>query len=208
LPAGTDATNAPIGKLKREYGHTPSTVASHVAAFIGGMKTAPIATTAKHFPGLGRVVGNTDFTAAVTDTVTTVDDPYLQPFTRAIQTGVPIVMVSLATYERIDPDHLAVFSPAVIQGLLRDKLKFHGVVASDSLGATAVKAIPAAARAIDFLDAGGDLIIVNELSVADPMATAIGARVATDAAFRARVDAAVVTILTAKHAAGLLDCSG
>ena len=123
VPPGTDATNAPIGKLKREYGHTPSTVASHVAAFIGGMKTARIATTAKHFPGLGRVVGNTDFTAAVTDTVTTVDDPYLQPFTRAIETGVPIVMVSLATYERIDPDHLAVFSPAVIQGLLRDKLE-------------------------------------------------------------------------------------
>ena len=208
VPAGTDATNAPIGKLKREFGHTPSTVASHVAAFIGGMKTARIATTAKHFPGLGRVVGNTDFTAAVTDTVTTVDDPYLQPFTRAIEAGVPIVMVSLATYERIDPDHLAVFSPAVIQGLLRDKLKFHGVVASDSLGATAVKAIPPAARAIDFLDAGGDLIIVNELSVADPMATAIAARAATDAAFRARVDAAVVKILTAKHAAGLLDCSG
>ena len=83
-------------------------MASHVAAFIGGMKTAGIATTAKHFPGLGRVVGNTDFTAAVTDTVTTVDEPYLQPFQRAIESGVPVVMVSLATYERIDPDHLAV----------------------------------------------------------------------------------------------------
>ena len=44
--------------------------------------------------------------------------------------------------------------------------------------------------------------------MADPMATAIAARAATDAAFRARVDAAVLKILAAKHAAGLLDCSG
>ncbi len=208
VPPGTDATNAPIGKLKREYAHTPSAAASHVVAFIGGMKAAHVASTAKHFPGLGRVVGNTDFTADVTDTVTTVDDPFLAPFARAIQAGVPVVMVALATYERIDPDHLAVFSPAVIQGLLRDKLGFHGVVASDSLGATAVKSITPAARALDFLDAGGDLIVVNELSVADPMAKAIAARAATDAAFRARVDAAVLKILAAKHAAGLLDCSG
>jgi beta-N-acetylhexosaminidase len=208
VPPGTDATNAPIGKLKREYGHTPSTAGSHVVAFIGGMTRAGVATTAKHFPGLGRVVGNTDFTAAVTDTVTTTTDPYLQPFKRAIDAGVPVVMVSLATYERIDPKHLAVFSPAVIEGLLHDKLGFRGVVASDSLGATAVKAFTPAARAIDFLEAGGDLIVVNELSIANPMAKAIAARVATDAPFRKRVDAAVRTILVAKHAAGLLPCGG
>jgi beta-N-acetylhexosaminidase len=208
VPPGTDATNAPIGKLKREYGHTPSGAASHVVAFIGGMQRAGVVTTAKHFPGLGRVVGNTDFADAVTDTVTTTTDSYLQPFQRAIDAGVPVVMVSLATYERIDPKHLAVFSPAVIKSLLHDKLGFRGVVASDSLGATAVKAFTPAARAIDFLDAGGDLIVVNELSVANPMAEAIAARVATDATFRKRVDDAVRTILTAKHAAGLLPCGG
>jgi beta-N-acetylhexosaminidase len=208
VPPGTDATNAPIGKLKREFGHTPATVASHVVAFIGGMKQAHVATTAKHFPGLGRVVGNTDFTSAVVDSVTTTDDPYLQPFVRAIDAGVPFVMVSLATYTRIDPKHLAVFSPTVIRTLLHDKLGFRGVVASDSLGATAVSAIPPATRAIDFLEAGGDLMVVNELSVADPMAVGIEARVATDPAFRARVDDAALRILNAKHAAGLVTCGG
>lgn len=208
VPPGTDTTNAPIGQLKREYGHTPSTVASHVAAFIAGMEKSDVGTTTKHFPGLGRVAGNTDFTAAVTDTVTTVDDPYLQPFGRAIDAGVPVVMVSLATYDKIDPDHLAVFSPAVIEDLLRDRLGFRGVVASDSLGATAVKAFTPAARALDFLEAGGDLIIVNELSVADPMVKAIGSRVASDPAFKTLVDAAVLKILAAKHAAGLLACGG
>jgi beta-N-acetylhexosaminidase len=208
VPPGTDATNAPIGQLKREYGHDPSTVASHVIAFIGGMKKAGIATTVKHFPGLGRVVGNTDFTSVVTDSVTTMDDPDLQPFARAVVAGVPFVMVSLATYERIDPNHLAVFSPTVIGRLLQDDLGFRGVVASDSLGATAVSAIPPARRAIDFLEAGGDLIVVNELSVAIPMAKGIAARAAASATFRARVDGAVRAILDAKHAAGLLTCGG
>lgn len=208
VPAGTDATNAPIGGLKREYGHTPSIVASHVVAFMAGMKQAGVATMVKHFPGLGRVVGNTDFTSAVTDTVTTTDDPYLQPFARAIDAGVPFVMVSLATYERIDPNHLAVFSPAVIGDLLHDDLGFRGVVASDSLGATAVSAFPPATRAIDFLDAGGDLIVANELSVAIPMAKGIAVRAAASASFRARVDAAALRILSAKHSSGLLTCGG
>ena len=97
-------------------------MSSHVAAFIAGMHDAGIATTAKHFPGLGRVAGNTDFTNDVRDTVTTRDDPDIEPFAAAIDAGVPFVMVSLATYERIDPDRLAVFSPTVIDGMLRQDL--------------------------------------------------------------------------------------
>ncbi len=71
VPPGTDAQNQPIGALQRAFGHDPATTGRHGAAFIRGMRAAGIATTAKHFPGLGRVVGNTDFTAQVTDTVTT-----------------------------------------------------------------------------------------------------------------------------------------
>ena len=207
VPPGTDAANAPIGQLQREFGHDPATVRSHVRAFIAGMEQAGIATSAKHFPGLGRVVGNTDFAGAVTDDVTVRQDPYLDPFAGAIDAGVPFVMVSLATYERIDPAHLAVFSPDVIGGMLRGDLGFAGVVISDDLGAAeAVSAIPPAARAIDFLVAGGDMIISKTLGPADAMARAIATRVTTDGAFRARVDAAAMRILQAKAAFGLVPC--
>ncbi len=77
VPPGTDARNAPIGQLQREYGHDPATASSHVTAFIEGMHAAGIDTTAKHFPGLGRVAGNTDDTSDVVDTVTTRQDPFL-----------------------------------------------------------------------------------------------------------------------------------
>jgi beta-N-acetylhexosaminidase len=171
------------------------------------MQDAGLATTAKHFPGLGRVRGNTDFTASVVDNVTTTDDADLAPFRDAVIAGVPFVMVALATYTRIDPSRLAVFSPTVMRSLLRDGLGFTGAVVSDDLGATAaVAAIPASQRALDFLSAGGDLIISKTVAPANAMADAIVARATTDAAFRARVDDAALRVLHAKQASGVLRC--
>jgi beta-N-acetylhexosaminidase len=206
VPSGTDAQNAPIGQLQREYGHDPTTVASHVGAFIHGMRAAGVATTAKHFPGLGRVEGNTDFTSQVVDAVTTPDDPYLKPFARAATVHVPFVMVSLATYDRLDPDHLAAFSKTIIETVLRQDLDYRGVVISDSLTADAVSDISPGQRAIDFITAGGDMIVVGPIDIAVPMAKALAERASSDAAFRIRIDQSVLRILAAKEVAGLLSC--
>ena len=171
------------------------------------MSAAGIATTAKHFPGLGRVTGNTDDVAGVVDTVTTATDPYLRSFRAAVHVGVPFVMVALATYTQIDPAHLAVFSPTVMT-LLRDGMGFDGVIASDDLGAaTAVADIPPARRAIDFLSAGGDLIVSKTAGPTVAMADAVVARASSDPAFDAHVEDAVRHVLAAKDASGLLPCS-
>ena len=170
------------------------------------MASAGVATTAKHFPGLGRVAGNTDFTSGVVDSVTTPDDPYLGSFRAAIAADVPFVMIALATYTRIDPSELAAFSPTVMR-LLRSELGFGGVIISDDLGdAAAVASIPAGNRAISFLNAGGDMITSQSLPPAETMAQAVLARANADASFRAVVGAAVQHILAAKQAYGLLSC--
>jgi beta-N-acetylhexosaminidase len=208
VPPGADAQNEPIGVLRRGYGHDPATVSAHGVAFMRGMTDAGVATTAKHFPGLGRVKGNTDFTASVVDNETTPTDLYLAPFRDAIAAGIPFVMVALATYQKIDPTTLAVFSPVVMRQLLRGSLAFNGVIVSDDLGATAAVAnITPADRAINFLAAGGDLIISKTTPPALAMAAAISARVQTDAAFRSRVDDAAIRVLRAKAARGLVSCS-
>ena len=208
VPPGTDAQNQPIGALQRGYGHDPATVSAHALAFMRGMEDAGIATTGKHFPGLGRVAGNTDVTAAVVDDVTTASDPYLAPFRDAVSAGIPMVMVALAKYQRIDATALAVFSPTVMRQMLRTSLNFTGVVVSDDLGATvAVANIPPADRAIDFLVAGGDFIISKTVPPANAMATAIAARASTDAAFKTRVDDAALRIIRAKAARGLVRCA-
>jgi beta-N-acetylhexosaminidase len=206
VPPVTDAQNQPIGALQREYGHDPATVGSHGVAFLTGMHQSGVAVSLKHFPGLGRVAGNTDFTTA-TDTTTTVSDPYLQSFKGGIGANADFVMVALALYTRIDPNHLAAFSSVVMTQLLRNALGFGGVIISDDLGDTvAVASIPPATRAIDFLTAGGDMIISKTAAPADAMVQAIRARVAGDASFRQRVDDAALRVLKAKQAYGLLPC--
>ena len=170
------------------------------------MAAAGVMSVAKHFPGLGRVTGNTDFTANVVDSVTTANDPDLNSFKAAVSAGVPMVMVALATYTRIDPSQLAVFSPAVMK-LLRGNLGFTGVIVSDDLGqAIAVQSVSPANRATGFLTAGGDLITSQSLAPAEQMAAAVLAKAEGDAAFRATVNAAARRVLAAKRAAGLLPC--
>jgi beta-N-acetylhexosaminidase len=207
VPPGTAAGNAPIGALDREFGDNPTTNGEHGAAFIRGMAEAGVATSAKHFPGLGRVRGNTDFTADVVDNQTTADDPYLASFQAAIDAGAPLVMVALATYTRIDPDHLAVFSTRIMQDILRDRMHFTGVIMSDDLGeAAAVAGIAPGTRAIDFLTAGGDLITSQAGPAAVAMDEAVLRRAGEDAAFRADVSTAVMKILGVKQSYGLLPC--
>ncbi len=206
VPQGSAASNAPIGALDREFGFDPVTNGEHGTAFIQGMASAGVTTVAKHFPGLGRVAGNTDFTSNVVDNVTTASDQDLNSFRTAIGAGVPMVMVALATYTKIDPTELAVFSPAVMR-LLRNGLGFNGVIVSDDMGeAAAVQAIPVASRAIGFLSAGGDLITSQSLAPAEQMAAAVLAKASGNAAFRTTVDAAAQRVLAAKQAAGLLPC--
>ena len=206
VPPGFDAQNQPIGALQREYGHDPATVGSHGAAFLRGLHLAGEAVTLKHFPGLGRVTGNTDYTRA-TDNVTTINDPYLQSFKQGIASGADFVMVAIATYARIDSSHLAAFSPIVIGQMLRGTLGFQGVIVSDDLGATAAVAnIPAGDRALAFLSAGGDLVTSKTADATHAMVLAVRTRAAADPAFLARMNDAALRVLREKQGFGLLPC--
>ena len=207
VPAGTEAQNEPIGALKRGYGSEPAAVSAHAIAFMDGMDDAGVATTGKHFPGLGRVKGNTDFTAVVVDSETTSTDPYLVPFRDAAEHGIPLMMVALAKYEKIDAAELAVFSPIVMRQMLRGALGYSGVIVSDDLGATvAVANIRPEDRAINFLSAGGDMIISKTVEPAIAMFEAIASRASLNAAFRSRVDDAALRVLRLKAARGLIRC--
>ncbi|WP_333768406.1 glycoside hydrolase family 3 N-terminal domain-containing protein [Streptomyces sp. IBSBF 2435] len=207
VPPSLVNVNAPIGKLQREYGTSPSTVATHSTAFLRGMLQAGVIPTAKHFPGLGRVTGNTDFSAGVTDSTTTRTDPYLEPFRSAIKAGTPFVMVSSAIYSRIDPGTQAAFSSAVMRDLLRNSLGFKGAIISDDLGAAAaVSDHTPAQRAVDFLKAGGNVVLTVKPSDIAPMTAAVLSRMPQDAALRSAVTDSLRRVLTAKHNAGLLTC--
>jgi beta-N-acetylhexosaminidase len=203
VPAG--AWNPPIGAMSRQYGSNPATVATHGVAFAQGLGDAGIDATVKHFPGLGRVAGNTDTTAGVTDRVTTRHDAFLAPFAAGVKAGVPFVMMATAYYSRIDPGHPAAFSPTIVTGMLRGDLGFRGVVISDDLGGAAqVAAYSLGARAVDFIAAGGDIVLTVDPAQIPQMTAAVLARAKADPKFRAQVDVAALRVLAAKQARGLL----
>jgi beta-N-acetylhexosaminidase len=206
VPKAWVSRNAPIGQLKREFGPSPGVVGTHVKAFIEGMHDAQVLTTVKHFPGLGRVTGNTDFTSGVRDRVTTRDSAFLRPFRTAVEAGVPFVMTSLASYAHLDGRTLAAFSRPITTGLLRESLGFTGVIVSDDLSAVAVRSVPAGQRALRFLRAGGDLITVTVPRDARAMVGTLVEKAGSSASLRRKVDEAALRVLRAKESAGLLDC--
>ena len=208
VPPAFAAVNQPIGHFQRQLGDNPATVALHGAALVGGIQAAGVAAAVKHFPGLGQVVGNTDDTASVADTTTTRHDPFLAAFAAGIQAGARFALVSSAVYTRIDPTHRAVFSSVVMRDMLRGDLGFQGLVLSDDLGAaTQVMDVAPGTRAVDFLAAGGTIVLaVRPASVVAPMMAAVEAQAAASAAFRQLVDADALAVLAAKQAAGLLFC--
>lgn len=208
VPQEIGRSNAPIGRWGREFSSDPDQVGTMVTAFIKGMEAGGVASTIKHFPGLGRITGNTDLTATgITDRTATVTDPHLAPFAAGIEAGADLVMVGSAIYSRLDPETNAVFSKAIVTDLLRERLGYDGVVITDDVGvAKAVAAVPAAERATRFIAAGGDIVLTARPSTIGPMHEAITARMAKDQAFAEQVDAAVTRVVRLKIAMGLARC--
>jgi beta-N-acetylhexosaminidase len=197
--------NPPIGKYHREFGYTTRVVGRHGVAFLRGMADGRVVPTVKHFPGLGRVRANTDTSAGVTDRVTTRHDAYLRPFRAAIGAGVPAVMMSTAYYTHLDPRWPAAFSPFVVGTVLRGDLGFRGVVISDDLArAKQVASFSPAGRALRFIGAGGDIVLVVEPDPLPAMYDAVLDRARSSAKFRAKVNAAALRVLRAKDRQGLL----
>ncbi|MGH3784677.1 MAG: glycoside hydrolase family 3 N-terminal domain-containing protein [Pseudonocardiaceae bacterium] len=208
LSPALGTANATIGRYDRAFGTDPQVVSDHVMAFTRGMREGGVVSTVKHFPGLGRVRANTDFSAGVVDRHTTATDPDLLPFTSASKAETPWVMVSSAVYTKIDAARAATFSPAVITTLLREQIGFRGLIVSDDLGrAEQVAAVAPGERAVKFLAAGGDLVLTADPATLGLMIDAVLSAVTGDPGLAARITEAQRRILEAKNARGLLPCA-
>jgi hypothetical protein len=118
-------------------------------------------------------------------------------------------MVSSAVYTKIDAKNPAVFSRAVIDGMVRRDMDFRGVVISDDIGnARQLAAWSPGTRAVKFLAAGGDLVLTVDAAQAPAIVKAIRARMADSPTFTRQVHAAALRVLTVKQRMGLLRPSG
>ena len=153
----------------RSFSANVATASGDGVAFATGLRNGGIVPVVKHFPGLGGATGNTDVTAAATQSWSALQSGGLPPFEAAVAAHVPAVMVANATVPGLTNQPASV-SPAVINGILRGRLGFQGLVITDSLSAVALSAsgytVPSAAVAA--LDAGADMVLYN----ADPSTVA------------------------------------
>lgn len=196
------ASNEPIGRWGREYGHDAATVSSQAGAFAEGMQASKVIPTYKHFPGLGRVKDNTDTSAGVVDSTTTrsADTAVSVIFGAAIAAGAPVIMVSSATYSLIDPSAPAVFSSTIVTDMLRREMGFSGVVITDDVSAAVqVQDVSAGDRAVRAIRAGCDIVLASaDPTVAADMVKALIATARSDPAFAARVDESATRVLNLK----------
>ncbi|UVY83717.1 glycoside hydrolase family 3 protein [Brachybacterium sp. NBEC-018] len=201
-----DEDNGPVGALDRGFGTDPEQVGACVRAAVEALDAQGVGASLKHFPGLGRVRENTDFSAeGIEDATTSAEDPFLDSFAEGIAAGADAVMLASAVYPRIDPDNAAMFSSAVVTDLLRGSLGFDGLVVTDDIGAAkAVADVPVAERATRLLAAGGDVVLTADPSIAAELAEAIAAWAQESPEQAARVRESAGRMLALKEKRGLL----
>jgi beta-N-acetylhexosaminidase len=160
--------NPAIGALGRSFSADPAVVTRLALAEIRAHHESSIATTLKHFPGLGSATTNTDF--GVADVTKTWSRTELEPFRAIIQSGVAdIVMAGHLVNRKLDPDRPASLSPAIVTDLLRGELGWAGVVITDDLQAGAITSAFGAEEAIALaIEAGNDLLLLANQQGYDP----------------------------------------
>jgi beta-N-acetylhexosaminidase len=205
--AGIDVTLAPVADVPsadsalagRGFATDPERAAAAVAESVRGWREAGVATTIKHFPGLGGATVNTDDGPATVERTRAQLDDDLKPFRAGIRAGTEFVMASHATYPALDREHIASQSPAIIDGLLRRELGFDGVVMTDSLEAAAVLAVADVEEAaLASARAGVDVILTTGRGSYIRVYRALLAKARSHRAFRARVRAAAARVLDAQ----------
>jgi beta-N-acetylhexosaminidase len=199
---GPDASN-PDGT--RSFSAVEPVAAIDGLAFASGLERAGVVPVVKHFPGLGGSTANTDVASASTPAWLLEQRIGLVPFERAVARHIPAVMVANALVPGLSTLP-ASLSPAVVTGILRDRLHFSGLVLTDSLSAVAIRdagySVPRAAVAA--LRAGDDMVLYDESSsTADLTSRTVGALVTavqSGALARARLVDAVAHVLGVKRA--------
>ena len=175
LAVGIDFSFAPVLDLNdvsdvigdRSFAQNIQDIVPLASAFMQGMKRAGMANTGKHFPGHGSVKADSHVAAPVDSR--SFEDIYAKDMQTFIQLmpQLDALMPAHVIYDQIDPNP-AGFSPYWIQTILRQKLKFDGVLFSDDLTMQAACVVGGAdARIQAALKAGCDMgLVCNDRSAA------------------------------------------
>lgn len=168
LSAGLDLSFAPVLDLDRNhckaigdrsFSESPMVSIQLASCYLSGMNEAGMAATAKHFPGHGSVEVDSHVGLPEDNrTLEHIERHDLLPF-RELASSYQAVMPGHLLFPKVDSLPVG-FSHIWLQGILREKLGFSGVVFSDDLSMAGAAASGSyAERAELALTAGCDLLL-------------------------------------------------
>ena len=171
---------SPIADTYRGYGTSAARVSAVGVAFAEGLQQAGVAATAKHFPGLGASLDDTDTEVSRIGLskarLRAVDEA---PYRRYAAAGGEVVMVAAGIYPSFSPQPAA-FSRTLVSGELRHRLGYRGVVMTDALDTVSVAAYgDPAETGVAAARAGCDLLLFTEPGPAEQARRALAGRLRT-----------------------------
>ncbi len=189
----------------RSFGEDPASVATYVSEFVRGVEDNGAIATAKHFPGHGNVGVDSHISlATVPGTRADLDKTELVPFRAAIAAGVSSIMpghLAVPAFEP-NPEVPATLSRNILTGLLRDDMKFRGLIITDALDMGGVTSnYPPGEAAVRSVEAGTDVLLMSPSP--DAAIAGLEEAVKSGRISEKRIDASVRRILAAKARLGL-----
>lgn len=158
LDAAGNSVSSVIGD--RAFHSNPQVVVALAQALIKGLKKAGMGSVGKHFPGHGSVSADSHHEVPIDARSLKAIETDLYPFRRLIQSGLSAIMPAHVIYNQVDSQP-AGFSQYWMQTLLRQHLRFQGVIFSDDLsmqGASVIGDMPV--RVNCALQAGCDMLLI------------------------------------------------
>jgi beta-N-acetylhexosaminidase len=146
---------------RRAISDDPATVAEIAAAYVRGLEASGVGATVKHFPGMGRVQADTHHFRASLDTpLPELEASDWMPFREVLGGSNAVLMVGHVAVAAIDSKRPASHAKGVIDGLIRKKWGFQGLIVTDDLVMGAIYQHGVCTAVVEALNAGVDLLLV------------------------------------------------
>jgi len=152
-----------IGKLGRSFSADPKVVAEHGAAFAEGLNAHGVIACLKHFPGHGSSAADSHL--GVTDITSTWSFKELKPFKTVLEQGArnglrTAVMTGHLFNARLDAEYPATLSRSIIGGILREQMRYDGVIITDDMQMKAIADAYGLEEAVErAIHAGADMLL-------------------------------------------------